>query len=208
MSGAYFPRVLHCTQQLIIATGSFVRAICSYSTEPNYTRLHDQDFSLCRLLFRLKLMISSQAQFVTYPRLFAHTHQQYRTHRFIAYSLSNQFSSHYICDYLYYQITSVGSVPGCAKVGRQGFDASCASLCSHVVTVASDGVVATKPLHRLSSSIFSTNTFITADDLNMSLPDAAAIEKAYALNVLDPEGNQVSFGSLIKDQEVILVFIR
>lgn len=43
-----------------------------------------------------------------------------------------------------------------------------------------------------------------------SPPDAATIEKARQLNVLDAEGKQVSFGSLIEDAEkdTIVVFIR
>lgn len=41
-----------------------------------------------------------------------------------------------------------------------------------------------------------------------ALPDQATVAKAAALNVFDAEGNQLSFGSLFRDQKTIVVFIR
>lgn len=41
-----------------------------------------------------------------------------------------------------------------------------------------------------------------------ALPDADTIAKASALNVLDPSGNMLSFGSIFEEQRTIVVFIR
>ncbi len=41
-----------------------------------------------------------------------------------------------------------------------------------------------------------------------ALPSPELIAKAAALNVFDDSGKEVSFGSIIKDQKTIVVFIR
>ncbi len=41
-----------------------------------------------------------------------------------------------------------------------------------------------------------------------TLPDSETLAKAYKVQVLDSSGKSTSFGSLVQDQETIVVFIR
>ena len=41
-----------------------------------------------------------------------------------------------------------------------------------------------------------------------ALPDADTIAKASALNVLDAMGKKISFGSIFKEHQSVVVFIR